>query len=441
MRIRESLYVMRRWRSLIFAGTLIGLVIGWVFAPGASVKATVFQATNTLIPDPTAVQGVPIYQAQVMVSRGAVPDRVARRLGLDSELVRSMVSAEVTPDMGVMHITARSTDPVQAESLANVSAEELIVELGGSRSPLHTLEPAVASPLETGDVRGPTSHRGRAVLFGGFGLLLGIGAGFAVDRFDNRIRTQGGVERALGIRVVAEVPAVPRSDRRRMLDTAKASTLTEAYRRLRTMVVGWASTAENGRSRRIIVVTAATGGEGTTSTVAHLAEALGEIGYSVVVVSADLRRPRLHLYFDKAREPGLSDVLRGAPDLRRITNLNLSTSVRGVRFVASGAPVRNPAPLLTQVGDHLHEAQSLGDIVLVDAPPLLTTSDGADLARHADGVLVVLRVGRTSVGAAARSVELLERLNIPVIGAVLMGSDGAALRPYPKRIKRPANGA
>jgi non-specific protein-tyrosine kinase len=144
----------------------------------------------------------------------------------------------------------------------------------------------------------------------------------------------------------------------------------------------------------------------------------------VVAVSADLRHPRLHFYFDKAREPGLTDVLRGAPDTRRLTDLNLETKVRGVRFVASGAPVRNPAPLLDRIGDHLRDARDMADLVLIDAPPLLTTSDGADLAHQADSLLLVVRAGRTSVNAARRSVELLERLEVPLLGVVLVGGDG-----------------
>src|SRR5205807_6468384 len=109
-------------------------------------------------------------------------------------------------------------------------------------------------------------------------------------------------------------------------------------------------------------------------------------------------------------------------------DLNLATGLRGVRFVASGVPVRNPAPLIDQLGDHLKEARELGDFVLVDAPPLLTASEAADIAHHADAVLLVVRAGRTSIGAAARSVELLQRLDIPILGAVLVAGDGGRAR-------------
>jgi Mrp family chromosome partitioning ATPase len=342
-------------------------------------------------------------------------------LDIDGQLVRSMVSVDMPTNKGLLLITGRSTNPRQAEALANFTVEELLVELGDSKSLLRTLEPAVASPAEAGDFQGPSSRSGRAVLLGAFGLLLGLGSALGVDRLDNRVRSKIAAEDALGVPVVAEVPPVPRSDRPEIVTMAQPSPFIEAYRGLRTSVDRWSSS--NGDDYRVIVVISPTGGEGTTITVAHLAATLGEIGRSVLAISADLRRPRLHLYFNKAREPGLTDVLRGAPDARRLLDLNLATTTRGVRFVASGAPVRNPAPLLDHIGDHLRDARALADFVLLDSPPLLTTSDGADLARHADAVLLVVRVGRTSVGAAARSLELLQRLEIPVIGAVLVASD------------------
>jgi capsular exopolysaccharide synthesis family protein len=422
MTLRESLHVAWRWRSVTLAGILIGVVVGWVSAPGAA-SITTYQATHTLVLEPGRNLETAILK-QVLATLGPVPDRVAARLHIDPQLVRSMVSTEARSP-GLLLITGRSTNRTQAEALANVTAEELVIELGGPTSPLQTLERAVASPVPTADIKAPSSRPGRALLLGAFGLVLGIGAAFGVNRFDNRIRSKRAAEDALGVPVVVEVPPIPRSDRGRILTGAQPSPFVEAYRGLRTSVNQWASREQDGDGHRVIVVTSPTGGEGKTTTVAHLATALAEVGRSVLVLSADLRRPRLHLYFDRPLEPGLTDVLRGAPDLRRLVDLNLTTAVHGVRFVSSGAPVRNTVPLLDQVADHIRDARGLADIVLVDAPPLLTTSDGAELAHHADGVLLVIRAGRTSLGAAGRSTELLERLDIPVLGAVLVASDAA----------------
>jgi len=417
-----------RWWPLVAAGVLIGLAVGWISAPGSPPRPT-FQATQSMFLDPSA-GGTDVNRLALMATLGAVPDRVAARLHVDRPLLSSMVSAQVHPNENELLIIGTSTNRAQAQALATVTAEELISDLGGpSKSPLKTLEPAVASPIPTEAVKAPTSRVGRALLLGGFGLLLGFGAAFFADRFDNRIRTKGATEEALAGAVLAEVPRVPRSERGPLGTGEQSTPFVEAYRGLRTMVDQWASVEANDASSRVIVVTSAVGREGKTTTVAQLAAALGEIGRSVVAVSADLRHPQLHTYFGKAREPGLTDLLRGAPDVRRLKDLNIATGVGGVRFVASGAPVPNPGSLVDRLAEHLKEARELGDFVLVDAPPLLTASEAADLAHLADGVLLVVRAGRTSIGAAVRSAELLERLNIPLIGAVLVGGDRG--RRYP----------
>ncbi len=425
MTLRESLHVLRRWWSVILAGVLIGVVVGWVSAPATAAKTTAFQATHTLIFDPEARGGSQIYQTAVLATLGAVPDRVAARLGIDRRRVRSRVSAEIPANLGVLLITGRSADRAQAEALANVTAEELIIELGGQEAPLHTLEPAVASPVETDDIQGPTSRLGRSLLVGTFGLLLGVGAAFAVDRFDNRIRSKRAAEEALGVPVVAEVPPIPRSAGGRLVTLTEPSSFVEAYRGLGSSVDRWTPRTDNDDGHRVIVVTSATAGEGRTTTVAHLAATLAEIGRSVLVISADLRRPSLHLYFDRPRDPGLVDVLAGGSGAPTLADLDLTTTIPRIRFVSSGAPVDNAAPLLDRAGDVLGAARSLCDFVLIDSPALLTTSDAADLARHADGVLLVVRAGRTSIGAARRGAELLARLDIPVLGAVLIASDAA----------------
>src|SRR5205807_1430820 len=121
-----------------------------------------------------------------------------------------------------------------------------------------------------------------------FGLLLGVAAAFAVDRFDNRVRSRAVAEEALGVPVLAEVPRLLRSDRDRVHRGAEPSSFVEAYRQLRTSVVRWVPPEGHGDGHRLIVVTSAIAGEGKTTTVAHLATTLAEIGRSVLAISADL---------------------------------------------------------------------------------------------------------------------------------------------------------
>src|SRR5262249_48490600 len=157
---------------------------------------------------------------------------------------------------------------------------------------------------------------------------------------------------AFGMPVISEIPPLPsRFRHRNEIVTVEhpADPFVEAYRALRTVVLFAASagvlaerpsngsngsSGTNGNGERgtrgddhhIVVVTSPAAGEGKTTTVAHLASVLAEIGKSVLVVSADLRRPHLHDLFGVPREPGLTEVLSGDPDAPRLSELNLRTN-------------------------------------------------------------------------------------------------------------------
>jgi len=416
---REVLQRLWRWRVVVVAGLLLGAAVGWISAPGAVGRAVGFQATHSLLLDPAVDDASLINRTVALAVAGAVPVRVAGRLGVDRSVVRSSVSAETRDNLGLLLITARSSDGERAEALADVTAEELLVELGGPSAPLRTLEPAVAAPVAEPGVEGPRSRPSRALLLAAFGVVIGVVAAMGIDRFDIRIRSKRSAEEALGIPVVAEVPAIAGAGGSGVLLTRSgSSSLVQSYHPLATFLDRSRSRLEGGGRHRVVAVTSAGVGEGRTTTVAYLAAALGELGRSVLVISADLRRPRLHAFFQRPAEPGLVDVLQGEADLE---NLDLRTPVRGVSFLGSGTVLENPGPLLDGAGGLFRAARRLADLVLVDTPPLLTVSDAAEVARHADDVILVIRAGYTTTRAAARSAELLELLGVPLLGAVLVG--------------------
>ena len=483
MSFRDSLQVLRRRLLIVVAGLLLGVAGGWVSAPGEVRQTTTFRATHTLIFEAQGGRSYNIEQIALFATSGAVPSRVAARLGLDRGQVRSAVSAVADAQVATISITGRSSQAARAVSLADVTAEELVAEIlgrdqavydaeigrltdqvnsardrlnrtrvpaeqgpargdldaaerelqqyrqspGPPKPQLRTLEAAAATAVGSEGVRAPNSKPVRATLLGAIGLLAGLAGAFALDRLDRRIRSKDRAEEAFGAPVVAEVPVIAKSLQGQMLArTQPTSPFVEAYRGLRTFVALWAPEKAGDDSHRVIVVTSPMPGEGKTTTVAHLAAMLAEIGRSVVVISADLRRPRIHQYFDRPGAPGLVDVLAGTPGAPAFDDLDLTTSVRGVRLVPSGPPIENPASLLEHAGDLLRAARGLAEFVLVDSPPLLIANDAVDLARHADGVLLVARAGQTTVEAAQHSAELLERLSIPVVGAVLVGSEEAS---------------
>jgi capsular exopolysaccharide synthesis family protein len=280
--------------------------------------------------------------------------------------------------------------------------------------------------VDSSGVQAPNSKPVRAALLGLLGLLAGVAGAFALDRLDSRIRSKESAEAAFGVLVVAEVPRLAKASQGQLLArTQPSSPFVEAYRGLRTYVALWAPEADREDGHRVLVVTSPSAGEGKTTTAAHLAAMLAEIGRSVVVVSADLRRPRIHHYFDLPPGPGLVEAL-AAKSGPVFTGLDRPTSIRGVRLVPSGAPLENPAPLFEHAGELVESVRGLADFVLIDAPPLLVANDAVEMARFADGVLLVARAGQTPIEAAERSAEILDRLEIAVVGAVLVASEAAS---------------
>ena len=482
--MRDWLGVIRRRILAVVLGLIVAAAAGWVTAPGQARATTMFQATHTLLYERQGSQEYNIDQVALLATSGEVPSRVATRLKLDRSAVRSAVSAAAKVDVGTIAITAHSATADGAVALADTTAQELIALIDGSaragyqaeidrltaqvqtarnrlnavsprstgaqasaqagldtaersleqfqasdppKPQLRTLEAGSAAAVTSAGVKAPNSKPVRAALLGAFGLLAGIAAAFALERLDSRIRSKSVAEEAFGVPVVAEVPPLAKGAEGTLLArTDPASPFVEAYRGLRTFVALWAPDSGQDDGHRVLVVTSPAAGEGKTTTVAHLAAMLAEIGRTVVVVSADLRRPRIHAYFDLPAGPGLVDALTSMSGPPSFTGLDQATSVRGVRLVPSGPPMENPAQLFEHAGDLIRSLRRLADFVLIDAPPLLVANDAVEMARHADGVVLVARAGQTSIEAAQRSAETLRRLEIPVVGAVLVGSEAAS---------------
>ncbi len=303
---------------------------------------------------------------------------------------------------------------------------------GPPAAPLTTLQAARPLPTSSSGLKPPDSKPARAALLGFLGLVLGVGLAFAAERLETRLTTKRSAEAALGLPVIAEIPNLPKSRAsgdELMTATQPAAPFVEAYRGLRTMVLikamdlDHAEGAAGSSTRRgkVLVVVSPGASEGKTTTTAHLAALLAEAGHSVLVMSADFRRPRVHELFGVDYSPGLAEVL--APlDPVPLRSLDLSTPVKGVKLLPSGEPVDNPARLLGATVELMRGSRALFDFILVDTAPLLLANDASELIQAADMVLVITRAHRTSIDSCERSAELLQRIDAPVMGAVLVGA-------------------
>jgi polysaccharide biosynthesis transport protein len=255
------------------------------------------------------------------------------------------------------------------------------------------------------------------------GLGLGVGAAFLRERLDDRLRGRDELETVTGSPVLAVVPRVPfwkKGQTPLLISLAQPqSAAAEAYKTLRTSVLYAAQ--QNGL--KVLLITSPQAGEGKTATTANLGVALAQAGKQVIMVSADLRKPRLHLFFDTSNTVGLTDVLEGRQSAFDV----LATNSESLRIIPSGTVPANPAELLGSdaMGRSLKNLREVADFVLIDAPPLLAVTDAVALAPFADGVLFVADAATTTRGSIKHALKQLEAVNAPLIGAVLNNFDPA----------------
>ncbi len=256
------------------------------------------------------------------------------------------------------------------------------------------------------------------------GAVGGIGLAFLQEHLDNSIKTPEDVERWLRVPMLGAMPQLrlkrvsgKLTDVQPELVVAEEpkSLGAEAMRTLRASL--FLSTAAGPPQR--ILITSSRAEEGKTCITINLAIALAQMGKRVVVVDCDLRRPRVHRVFGFELAPGTTNFLAGSSDLPSL----IRTTPCGIDVVTAGPIPPNPVELIDSapMASLLEELSRTYDFVLLDAPPSLGFADVPMLARHAAGVLFVVRAGETPRKAAANATDYLQRLRAKLLGVVLNG--------------------
>ncbi len=282
-------------------------------------------------------------------------------------------------------------------------------------------------------------NRLRTILIAFF-LSVGLGIGFALflEYLDDTVHSTDDVERLLHLPALAVIPAVGGATRRRMLGSSVAlqkrnghpvgnfellmnvdgrSPLAESYRHLRTSIL--LSTA--GRAPRSLLVTSSLPGEGKTTTAVNTAISLAQTGASVVIIDADMRRPRLRSIFDLSDRAGLSSILASETSEDEMLAMVERDETTGLHLLTSGPIPPNPAELLgsEQMRRLLVTLQSKFNHVVVDSPPISSFTDGVLISSMVDGVLLVVHGGKSSRHIVRRSRQLLQEVGAKIFGVVL----------------------
>jgi tyrosine-protein kinase len=262
--------------------------------------------------------------------------------------------------------------------------------------------------------------------------VLGVGLALVFETLDDSIKGKDDLERAAaGLPVMGMIPSVPgwkdRTVPRVVTLTEPSSPSAEAYRTLRTSIRF--ITVE--RRLRVIQITSPSASEGKTTTTANLGVALARAGGRVIIVSCDLRRPRVHEFFGLSNQVGFTSVLLGEAPLR--TALQRVSNDDRLWVLPSGPRPPNPSELLSsaRASDILLSLQEQADTILVDCPPVLPVTDSAVLASRVDGTLLVATAGTSTRKQVARAVEMLRQVNAPLVGTVLNDAPAEPSYGYP----------
>ena len=254
------------------------------------------------------------------------------------------------------------------------------------------------------------------------GLLGGVGLAFGAESLDRSITDQEQVESALGLALLGIVPSIARAKDGAAQDLAvhtdPKSAAAECLRAVRTNLLFMSPE----KPLKTILVTSAGPQEGKTTTATSLAITMAGGGTRVLLVDADMRRPRLHRVFGTGGGAGLSSLILGEGTLGAAVK---ATQVPGLWVLPCGPVPPNPAELLhTAAFQRLLGEMAAGfDRVIIDSPPVGVVVDAVVMATRVDGTLMVLKAGRTSRDRARAAVRQLRDVNAPIFGAVLNDLD------------------
>jgi capsular exopolysaccharide synthesis family protein len=256
------------------------------------------------------------------------------------------------------------------------------------------------------------------------GLALGVGLAFLRHRLDDRVAEHLGLESALGAPVLAAVPHVTgfRSKKETIASISDPTgPSAEAYRSARTTLLYLAQ----ANDLKVLLVTSGGPGEGKTTTAANLGVALARSDNRVIIVSADLRKPRLARLFGLETDAGLTDVIGGRLALRDAV---VRTKVKNLLLLPSGPVPDEPAELLASNGmEHVvAQLREAADIVLIDSAPTLLVADSLELVPLADGVVVVADASSSTRSAVEQVRTQVERIGGTIVGCMLNNLDSSA---------------
>ena len=372
-----------------------------------------------------------------MVSR-----EVLQTLGVDMDLAdfQSRIGVNIIMDSRLFSLSFESTNPQLARDVANQLAQ-VIIEKAAEIIGVKNVQVIDAAELPTSPVS-PNTMKNTAMGLA-IGLMAALGIIFLLEMLDQTFKKADDLERRAGFPVLASIPVfkgevrddlTPRA-RRRKKKSERPSTLamsqnliahhdpkapaSEAYRALRTNL----HYAGIDREIRSLVVTSPTAADGKTTTAANLAISMAQNGKRVLLVDADLRKPKIHRYFGITNGTGLTHLL--VQDAALSDAVVPAPGIGHLFLVTSGSTPPNPSELISseRMRRLIQEMAAQYDLVILDTPPAAQVTDSVQLAGETDGTLMVVSAGETHIDRTLQAVKALKAVNAKLLGEVLVKTE------------------
>jgi len=439
MELQDYAKVLRAHWIAIVAFTIAGalLAYGWtltqtrVYTANSSAIITTGVSEDlgqALVGDNYAKSRVKSY-VDIAESR-RVAEYAIETLGLSAspQALVGRVSVTNPLDTAVLRISADASTPQEAKDLAEAWIQGMVQAVQLLENNADTVEELPASVTSVVELRtldsavlpsSPSSPNVRLSV--ALGLLVGgaLGVAYALIRgaVDRRLRTPAAIEAEFDLPVLGTIPFDKQIEDKGAASRSTDFATLESLRELRTNL----QFMDVDHPPRLIVVTSSLPGDGKSTVAIKLAEAIAESGQPVVLVDADLRRPRIAEYLGLVPGAGLTDVLVGRATLEDVLQPYGPTGNFSVLGAGSVPP--NPSELLgSATMRKVLEDIDNDAIVLIDTPPLIPVTDAAILTARTDGALVVVRAGKTTIDQLDRALLNLDRVKGRALGVILDGA-------------------
>ncbi len=429
MDARDFLAILRQRWILIVSVTLlvVGLaaVLTWRTTPTYASTTGLFISTSQVADDNQAFQGSQFSLQRVksyseMVNQNEITRRVIQQLDLNEtpEDLGEEITATAQLDTVILEITVTDESPERAQQIAQTTGDVFVGYVAELETPpgrdQATIKATVVNQATVPDdpvAPQPLRNLGLAVVLG---LLLGAGIAVLRETLDSSVKNQRELEDLTGAPVIGSIPFDDDAGKTPLISQIDPyAPRAEAFRVLRTNL----QFIDPDGVKKAFVLSSALPGEGKSTTACNLALALAEGGQRVVLVEADLRRPRVAQYLGVVGDVGLTTALVGRVSLDDAIQ---TTGDVNLDVLASGKTPPNPAELLQSraMSAVIAELRERYDVVLIDAPPLLPVTDAALISAAADGAILVVHHGKTTTDQVRGAVDRLEGVGTQPVAAM-----------------------